>query len=65
MTNPAKIEAVARRYCQLMGLDPDKITHETPGGWIDGGAANWVVQAPNVKRALAMSTAIREVMKDD
>lgn len=78
MTDPATIEAVARRYCQLMGLDPDAMTGrrikvimhhngaveakptEIVPKWMD-----FEKQATDAFQKSAMSTAIKEVIKDE
>lgn len=63
MTDPATIEKIARRYCELIGLDPEQ---RQLRGWPDGFLTQgWTKYADDVVAALAMSTAIKEVMKDE
>ena len=70
MTDPATIEKIARRYCELMGLDSDEnmacgygIRENNTIGtfW----KKRWEISAPLAAASLAMSTAIKEVMKDE
>ena len=65
MTDPATIEAVARRYCELINEDPDMRVIWWRGMSYPSQPKLWEVVSINVREALAMSTAIREVMKDE
>ena len=65
MTDPATIEKIARRHCELMGLDPDTFVMWWRGVAYPSQPKLWEVISINVREALAMSTAIKEVMKDE
>lgn len=62
MTDPATIEKIARKYCKLMGLDPDTVVFSMTS---TKGKPLWENFAHDMVSALAMSTAIREVKKDE
>jgi hypothetical protein len=53
----AQIETAARRYCTLLGLDPDE--HVTlPSGDVNMTGPRWTAVCGDVRAALAMRQAL-------
>ena len=78
MTDTAKIENIARKYCELLGLDPDAMTgrratvimyhngrSEMKPAEIVPKWMDFEKEASAAFHKAAMSAAIKEVMKDE
>ncbi len=54
--SPANVERVARRFCELMGLDPDERIRGTVA------SPKWWRYTDRAREAIAMQIAVKEVL---